>query len=128
MPNNTKCQNKKLLADDETWAFIFASALGDDPNTAESLEHLLYSIIEAIESGPDGVNLASETLLEGIKHVYSYTDAYKAALKLYLLSLTGHLHPRNEPRQLINAAIERSHTEISHAIARERKRKRPGKR
>ena len=80
MPNDTKCQNKKLLADEETWAFIFEPALCDDPNTAESLAHLLYFIIEAIESGPDGVNLASETLLEGIKYVYSYTDAYKAAL------------------------------------------------
>jgi hypothetical protein len=128
MPNHNKCQNKTLLVDDETWAFIFEPALCDDPDTAESLAYLLYSIVEAIESGPEGVKQASETLLEGIKYVYSHTDAYKAALKLYRLSLTGRLHPQNEPLRLINAAIERGTAEVKYAIATERKRKYRGKR
>lgn len=44
MPNHNKCQNKTLLVDDETWAFIFEPALCEEPNTAESLAYLLYSI------------------------------------------------------------------------------------
>jgi hypothetical protein len=39
--------------------------------------------------------------------MYLYTDAHKAALKLYVLSLAGELKPQDEPLNLINAAIER---------------------
>ena len=39
--------------------------------------------------------------------MYLYTDAHKAAVKLYLLFLTGNLKPQDEPLQLINDAIKR---------------------
>ena len=128
MANDVKCQSRKQLADDGTWDFIFGHSLCNDPNAAESLAHLMYSIREAIESGAEGASLASETLLDGIKFVYLYTDAYKAALKLYLLSLTGYLKPQDEPARLINGAIERAEAEVERAIADERKRKSRAKR
>jgi hypothetical protein len=46
-------------------------------------------------------------LLANIESAYLHTDAHRAALKLYLLSLTGRLKPEDEPLQLINNAIER---------------------
>ena len=45
--------------------------------------------------------------MSGIELIYLHTDAHKAALKLYVLSLEGQLKPQDEPLQLINAAIER---------------------
>jgi hypothetical protein len=39
--------------------------------------------------------------------MYLYTNAHKAAVSLYLLSLEGELKPQDEPLNLINAAIER---------------------
>ena len=50
---------------------------------------------------------ASRTLLDGIELLYLYTNAHKAAVKLYVLSLEGNLKPQDEPLNLINAAFER---------------------
>ncbi|HEX8556609.1 MAG TPA: hypothetical protein VF668_00830, partial [Pyrinomonadaceae bacterium] len=60
-----------------------------------------------INSGDEGVVVASEILSKGIEVIYLYTDAHKAALELYVLSLRGELNPQDEPLNLINAAIER---------------------
>ncbi len=51
---------------------------------------------------------ASQTLLNGIELIYLHTNAHKAAIKLYVLSLEGKLKPEDEPLNLINAAIERA--------------------
>jgi hypothetical protein len=50
--------------------------------------------------------------LSSIEAAYLHTSAHKAALKLYLLLLTGHLKPEDEPLQLINGAIERGAAQI----------------
>jgi hypothetical protein len=93
------CQD--LLIDEETWQAI------NDPKTAEYIARGLFVIKEAIGSGPEGARGASNTLLRNIEAAYLHTDAHRAAVKLYLLSLTGQLKPEDEPLQLINGAIER---------------------
>lgn len=100
--------NEYNLADHETWAAILEPALCQDSAAIECLARLLFTIKKAIENGPDGVAQASRALLAGIESAYLHTDAHKAALKLYLLSLTGQLKPQDEPLQLINEAIKRS--------------------
>jgi hypothetical protein len=94
------CQD--LLIDEETWQAI------DDPKTAEYIARRLFVIKEAIDSGPDRAREASGAILANIEAVYLHTDAHRAALKLYLMSLTGQLKPEDEPLQLINGAIERA--------------------
>src|SRR2546421_12051084 len=96
-----------VLADDGTWKAILEPALCQDSAAVEALALLLFTIKKAIDSGPEGAMRASETLLNGIKLIYLYTDSHKAALRLYVLSLEGTLKPQDEPLQLINAAIER---------------------
>jgi hypothetical protein len=100
--------SENLLADETTWNIILEPALCQDPAAVECLARLLFTIKKAIESGADGVRRASETLSQGIELIYTHTDAHKAALELYLLSLAGDLKPQDEPLRLINAAIERS--------------------
>ena len=56
---------------------------------------------------PEGVMRASKILSNGIEVLYLYTNTHKAALRLYVLSLEGELKPKDEPVNLINAAIER---------------------
>ena len=123
MPNGPKCDCQAPLADKETWEIILEPAFCHDPGAAHVLAQLLFSLKEAIERGPEGSRRAINTLRDGIERTYLYTDAHKAALKLYVLSLTGHLKPQNEPLQLIKAAIEMDMAEIEHAFAVERKRK-----
>ncbi len=98
---------RNLFVDHEDWAAILEPTLCQDAAAVESLARLLFLIKEAIDRGPDGAGQASEALLDGIELAYLYTDAHKAALKLYLLSLTGNLKPHDEPLQLINEAIKR---------------------
>lgn len=105
-----KYQDENLLADDLTWKAILEPALCKDTAGVEALARLLFTLKRAIDSGPEGAMRASQTLLNGIELVYLHTDAHKAALRLYVLSLEGNLPPQDEPLQLINAAIDRGVT------------------
>jgi hypothetical protein len=108
------CQD--LLIDESTWQAIC------DPKTADFIAHGLFGLKEAIDSGPDGAKEASAAILANIESAYLHTDAHRAALRLYLLSLTGQLKPEDEPLRLINGAIERGAARIDLA-----KKERAGK-
>jgi len=95
------------LADTEDWTDVLEPVLCQDAVAAERLAQLLFTIKSAIDSGPKGAEQASKMLLEGIETIYLYTNAHKAAVKLYVLSLEGNLKPQDEPLNLINAALER---------------------
>lgn len=105
--NSAECKYDNLLADDLTWKAILEPALCQDSAGVEALARLLFALKRAIDSGPEGAMRASQALLDGIESAYLHTDAHKAALRLYVLSLEGNLTPQDEPLQLINAAIER---------------------
>lgn len=81
------------MTDSETWLAILEPELCKDSAAVECLARLLFLLKEEINSGPEGVITASKILTEGIEVIYLYTHAHKAALKLYLLSLTGNLKP-----------------------------------
>lgn len=97
----------ELLANDETWIAILEPELCKDSAAVECLARLLFLLKKEINGGPEGVIRASEILTNGIELIYLYTEAHKAAVKLYLLSLTGQLKPQDEPLNLINDAINR---------------------
>lgn len=110
-PPNAIVNVHDLLVGHEDWSAILEPALSKVSAAVEFLARLLFTIKETIDNAPDGVEQASRALSAGIESAYLYTDAHRAALKLYLLSLTGHLKPQDEPLQLINAAIKRSTVE-----------------
>lgn len=105
--NSTDCPHINLLADDLTWKAILEPALCKDSAGVEALARLLFTLRGAIDSGPEGAMRASQTLLNGIELAYLHTEAHRAALRLYVLSLEGNLAPQDEPLQLISAAIGR---------------------
>ncbi|HEX8068394.1 MAG TPA: hypothetical protein VF546_00485 [Pyrinomonadaceae bacterium] len=108
-----------LLIDEQTWDAIH------DPNTADHVARTLFVLKEAIDSGPEGAREARAAILANIESAYLHTAAHKAALRLYLLSLTGHLKPEDEPLQLINGAIERATARIERAGQGRARQKRP---
>ncbi len=112
--------SQDLLIDEPTWQAI------NDPKTADFIARRLFVMREAIESGEEGVREASDAILANIEAAYLHTEAHRAAVKLYLLSLTGHLKPEDEPLQLINRAIERGVRQIQ--LARKGRGKREGRR
>ena len=106
-----KGEGQSLLADEVTWRAILEPSLCEDAAAMEVLARLLLTLRKAIDGGPEGATRASRTLLRGIELIYLYTDAHKAALNLYVLSLAGKLKPQDEPLRLISAAVERAATE-----------------
>lgn len=112
-----------VVADHEDWTAILEPALRQDSAAIECLARLLFTIKKAIDNGAEGVEGASKALLAGIEVAYLYTDVHRAALKLYLLYLTGELKPQDEPLQLINEAIKRGTIEV-----RSRKKRRASNR
>lgn len=107
-----------LLINERTWQAIH------DPKTADFIARRLFILKEAIGSGPDGAREASEAILANIESAYLHTDAHRAALKLYLLSLTGQLKPEDEPLRLINEAIKRGVAQVELTKRRAEKKRR----
>lgn len=103
----TTREKAELLADDQTWINILEPELCKDAAAVECLARLLFVIKKEINSGKEGIKLATLILSKGIEVMYLYTNAHKVALELYVLSLEGELKPQDEPSNLINAAIER---------------------
>lgn len=110
------CQG--LLIDEQTWRTI------DDPKTAEWIARVLFVIKESIESGPESARAASEVILANIEAAYLHTEAHRAAVRLYMLSLTGRLKPEDEPLRVINGAIERGTAQVELAGKKAKGKKR----
>ena len=110
--------HQDLLIDEQTWQAI------NDPKTADLIARGLFIFKGAIDSGHEGAREASDAILADIEAAYLHTDAHRAAVRLYLLSLTGQLKPEDEPLQLINGAIERGVARIEVARKGRAKKKR----
>src|SRR6266404_3988276 len=108
--NESECNCRELLADQETWEIILDPAFINDPGAAECLAHLLFILKKAIASGPEGSMRVINTLEDGIRMVWPYTEEHKLARELYEIYLSGDLKPWDEPRQLLEGALERFHT------------------
>jgi hypothetical protein len=106
-PNESHCNCRNLLADQETWEIILDPAFCNDPGAAECLAHLLFILKKAIASGPEGSMRVINTLEDGIRMVWPYTEEHKLARELYEIYLSGDLKPWDEPRQVLEGALER---------------------
>jgi hypothetical protein len=99
----------------ETWKAILEPELCKDSAAVECLARLLFIIKKEMNSGADGIVRASKILSNGIEFMYLYTNAHKAAVKLFVISLEGQLKPQDEPLNLISGAIERGNNQVKHA-------------
>jgi hypothetical protein len=70
----------------------------------------LFILKKAIASGPEGSMRVINTLQDGISMVWPYTEEHKLARELYEIYLSGDLKPWDEPRQLLEGALERFKT------------------
>jgi hypothetical protein len=133
-PTDSHCNCRELLADHETWEVILDPAFCNDPGAADALAHLLFILKKAIASGPEGSMRVINTLQNGIRMVWPYTEAHKVAWELYEIYLSGDLKPWDEPRQLLEGALERfkakakSKARRPKAAGQESKRRKGGER
>ena len=99
---------ESLLFEREELAADLELILSGDPDAADVLARLFNRFRQAIDSGLSGINETRKALLISVELTYLHSGAHASALKLYRLSLEGHLKVRDEPVGLINAAIGRS--------------------
>jgi len=124
-PEDQNCNCRHLLADQETWEIILDPAFRTDSSAADALAHLLFMLKKAIASGPEGSVRVVNTLQDGIRMVWPYTEEHKLARELYEMYLSGDLKPWDEPRQLLEGALERSkaRSKAKHPKAARKRRK-----
>ena len=108
--NEPQCNCRERLADQETWEIILDPAFCNEPGAADCLAHLLFILKKAIASGPEGCIRVMNTLQDGIRMVWPYTEEHKLARELYEIYLTGDVKPWDKPRQLLEGALERFKT------------------
>jgi hypothetical protein len=106
-----ECDCQDMVVDEEDWGVILDKPFANEPGAADAFAHLLSSLIEAIENGPQESLRAVNTLKYGIQRIYLYTEEHNLARELYELYLTGNLKPMDEPRQLLKGALRRSKSE-----------------
>ncbi|HEV7681686.1 MAG TPA: hypothetical protein VGO68_06165 [Pyrinomonadaceae bacterium] len=92
-PDDQNCNCRHLLADQETWGIILDPAFCNGPGAADALAHLLFILKKAIASGPEGSLRTINTLQDGIRMVWPYTEEHKLARELYEIYLSGELKP-----------------------------------
>jgi hypothetical protein len=92
--------------DDVAWLLFLEPNFQDRPEAAETLARYLFELKEAIESGPEGIRGAVESLGEGIRLAYLYTETHRAALHIFCLHLAGELV--ETPNELLDAKIKDS--------------------
>ena len=103
-----RASEERVLADQETWEIVLDPVFCTEPGAADALAHLLFILKKAIASGPEGSMRVINTLQDGIRMVWPYTEEHKLARELYEIYLSGDLKPWDEPRQLLEGALERS--------------------
>jgi hypothetical protein len=108
--NESQCNCRELLVDQETWEIILDPTFCNDPGAADCLAHLLFILKKAITSGPEGCIRVMNTLQDGIRMVWPYTEEHQLARELYELYLSGDLKPWDEPRTVLEGALERFKT------------------
>ena len=107
---DSHCNCRSLLADQEAWEIILDPAFCKHPGAADCLAHLLFILKKAIASGPEGSMRVINTLQDGIRMVWPYTEEHKLARELYEIYLSGDLKPWDEPRELLEGALQRFKT------------------
>ena len=114
-----------LIFDRETWQINFEEMIEKSPRTAENLARVLLLLLEAIESGPEGIVQVSNSLKDGIEWAYLYTDAHRTAFRLFLLYIEGRLEIPDEPDRLIGEAVARGIETARRLTKKRRNRTKP---
>lgn len=111
MADDTEYDPNSSFADEDGWLLFLDRAFRKDSDGVHTFALLLFKIKKAIENDSD-LGRATNILSDGIRLTYLYTEEHKLAFRLYMLHLTGRLKPQDEPRNLLNGAIERGIAEI----------------
>ena len=72
-----------------TWLEVFGPAFEADSDLAENAARLWHELLGQIESGPDGLRNARESLQTAIRFTFQYTDAFRLCRDQFEASLSS---------------------------------------
>jgi hypothetical protein len=104
---------ENLLIDRETLAAKIEHILGGEPDAPDALASLFVELRQGLEGGLHGINQTHDTLSLAVEVTYLHSRVHTSALKLYRLSQEGQLKVEDEPRTLLDAAIERTAARVA---------------
>jgi len=104
------------LGDEAAWNDAFSPGLKNCPEVAQEVAQLLSIIKDSAESNSGGA--VADLLDSAIHLMFPYTDIYRIARELWMLSLRGVLDWKNEPDQLLKPAIEQGNEELQRLRGR----------
>lgn len=102
-----RCDEERPLFEREDLVLSIGLILGGGPRAADALARLFGEFGQAIEGGLRGINATREALAEAVEVSYLHSEAHAEAVRLYRLSVGGHLKAEDEPARLLGAAVER---------------------
>ena len=79
-----------LQFSDSVWLDVFEGAFLNDAELAGKAARLWRELLGQIESGPEGIRQARETLETAIRSAFPYTEAYKVCRDQFEQSLIEH--------------------------------------
>ena len=113
-PDNT-------LFPSDMWADLFEDTIASDPEVVHLFAELMLGVKQAIDCGaqdPKEARRAANTLMDLIHELFVYSETFRAARRLWILSLEGRISAPNDPEHIIPAAIERGLKETLASRAR----------
>jgi hypothetical protein len=99
---------ENLLIDRETLAAKIEHILSGEIDAPDALASLFVELRQGLEGGLCGINQTHDALALAVEVAYLHSRTHTSALKLYRLSQEGLLKPKDEPLELLDAAIARA--------------------
>ena len=82
-----KTPNRQGPFDDMIWLELFEAAFMDDGKLAERAARLWQYLVSQIESGPEGITNARQSLETAIRLIFPFTEIYKSCRDQFEASL-----------------------------------------
>jgi hypothetical protein len=98
--------------DEGIWLDIMEPILTNNPDLADTLSEIWYSLRERAQGGERDIRSLCETLDIALDVTLPFTSAHKAFKELNDMSLAGDLSPENLPVTVLSAAITRARAKL----------------
>lgn len=112
--------------DDQVWLELLEPILLKDPALAERAAKLWHHLLAEIESGPEGVTRAAQSLENALRLTFPFTKTYKACMILFQVSLGDDFPAKNDSLEVLSEAIVRVKAALTRAARSHRDNRRRG--
>lgn len=114
--------------DDQVWLELLEPILLKDPGLAERAAKLWHHLLAEIESGPEGVTRAAQSLKNALRLTFPFTKTYKACMILFQVTLGDDFPAQKDSLAVMSEAIVRIKAALKRTERSHRDKQRRGSR